>query len=512
MNRMEIASCLKRSSSYRQSFEPRTERSHCSLDKNFRKLKPILQMPMEGRSRDRVEASEVSDLHGAESILTALNDRSRQELEGADEVHLSSANIGDISLGIGEHVLGTYENSVRSAQSEVIIVTCFWAKSRSQEQLCASLVALADRAIAEGRLVLVKLCFSSLSLWQKLTHTRSLDGQMYDPRTWISKFGLPDEGTLLKEGPAGSIGVDLSVKSIFVAPFSVMHPKFFIIDRKEVLLPSCNVSWENWFEGGLKMTGAIVSDFIRFYLRYWDLNELQRATNRPTSGSSASQDGDCSGAIPAMLLPSPHRAWPNFRPFLSAPAPPSTPLNNFLLTVFKKATSSLYLQTPNLTSPPVLSTLTSALSRGVDISIVTSTKMMILEQIATAGTVTELCVRKLVRQYNNLIRTHERWLQRPGAIEEGRPTPGKLSVHYYQPGPEAGEHEPVKSHFKLTIIDQHIVVLGSGNMDRASWYTSQELGVAFFSTKMARNVRSALQKELEGRLGPELVQTNMDPA
>jgi len=42
-------------------------------------------------------------------------------------------------------------------------------------------------------------------------------------------------------------------------------------------------------------------------------------------------------------------------------------------------------------------------------------------------------------------------------------------------------------------------VLGSGNMDRASWFTSQELGVAFFSQEMARTVRRDVDGSLQGR-------------
>ena len=46
--------------------------------------------------------------------------------------------------------------------------------------------------------------------------------------------------------------------------------------------------------------------------------------------------------------------------------------------------------------------------------------------------------------------------------------------------------EPVKSHFKCVIMDEEITILGSGNMDRASWYTSQELGIAFVSREVAK--------------------------
>ena len=134
---------------------------------------------------------------------------------------------------------------------------------------------------------------------------------------------------------------------------------------------------------------------------------------------------------------------------------------------------------------------------------------MILEQIVTAGTITELCAKSLIRQYKDLVKTYKEQQDRPGALEEGSAVPGKFSIRYYQPRPSAGEKEPVKSHLKLTIIDERIIVLGSGNMDRASWYTSQELGVTFFSKEMASMVKAAVDIELQDRLGEEQVQSKI---
>ena len=84
---------------------------------------------------------------------------------------------------------------------------------------------------------------------------------------------------------------------------------------------------------------------------------------------------------------------------------------------------------------------------------------------------------------------------------------GKLRVGYYRalmPPTERGGSgtgdEPVKSHLKLTVVDGEIVVLGSGNMDRASWYTSQELGVAFWSRDMAGEILGDVRECLSGRV------------
>lgn len=61
-------------------------------------------------------------------------------------------------------------------------------------------------------------------------------------------------------------------------------------------------------------------------------------------------------------------------------------------------------------------------------------------------------------------------------------SPGQLDIFYYkQLGERAKlEDEPVFSHFKMTMVDGEYLMLGSGNMDRASWWTSQEIGVLFY--------------------------------
>ena len=55
---------------------------------------------------------------------------------------------------------------------------------------------------------------------------------------------------------------------------------------------------------------------------------------------------------------------------------------------------------------------------------------------------------------------------------------------------------PRELHLKCLIVDDASVVLGSGNMDRASWYTSQELGVVFESRELACRVRELVEREL----------------
>lgn len=149
----------------------------------------------------------------------------------------TSARVKFVSVGSGHEVYGALLPQLEHAETEILLVTCFWARSATLDALNQSLKNLSSKAERKGRKIRVRLCFSSLSLTQKLFHTRSLQGQVYPSSCWVRKFGLP--------APEQLRGLDLQIKSIFVLPFSVMHPKFIIVDRRTVFLPSCNISWEN---------------------------------------------------------------------------------------------------------------------------------------------------------------------------------------------------------------------------------------------------------------------------
>lgn len=88
---------------------------------------------------------------------------------------------------------------------------------------------------------------------------------------------------------------------------------------------------------------------------------------------------------------------------------------------------------------------------------------MILEQLVTAGTITEFELWKLRRHYTKLLNQYATRTD-PEALEL---EPGKLRIGYYHARNGEEEEEPVKSHLKLVLVDEEVVVLGSGNMDRA---------------------------------------------
>lgn len=417
---------------------------------------------------------------------------------------LTTSNIHSLDLATGNNILASILPALEAAKTEVIFVTCYWAASDSLNRICDSLRKLSSKALANGCTIRVRICFSSSGLLQKLFHTQSATGKVYEPGEWSKALGLP--------GPDELKGLDLQVKSVFLLPISIIHPKFVVVDRKRAFLPSCNVSWEEWFEGCVELSGHVVGQFVRFWEEFWADGrdrEISSTTFAASSESTAGYTGsaDSSGvlhhddttatSIPTLFLPSPHHRNPRVTlPWQAAAPAPQTPLNTFLLQALESARSYIYLQTPNVTSQPAIAALLQALSRGVNVSIVTSERLQLLEQIITAGTTSPRCISKLIARHQTLANSRDRDIEDNAALRLG-----KLKVSFYKPrdGQEASHDEPVQSHFKLTVVDGEVAVFGSGNMDRPSWYTSQELGVAFFDRGFVGRVEEGVEEALSGR-------------
>ena len=303
------------------------------------------------------------------------------------------------SIGTGHsQFTSTLTPALLAAEHEIILATCFWAPSPTLDDLSDSLRRLSGSVIARGGAkVRVYILFSSHSLFQRLFHTSSLEGHNYPPSAWDRKLGLPK--------PADIAGLELRVKSIFFRPFSVLHSKYLIIDRSRVFMPSCNVSWEDWYECCIGLEGPVVGQVFDFWKTIWAPDEVSLPANLPYKELSPLKDQnpgnhlgrkfwyeyeDDPKPVRMQLLPHPQHASLKFSLwFIPGVKPPSSPLNDTLLRLFEEASSQITLVTPNFTSRPVYHALLRALQRGVNVRIITNRRMMILEQLLTAGCNTE---------------------------------------------------------------------------------------------------------------------------
>ena len=435
-------------------------------------------------------------------------------------------------------------------EHELLFVTCFWSKSASLEYLSKTLLELnrlhpLSRGDHRRRKLRIRICISSRSAFQKLFHTSSDKGYTYaNTAQAYQKLGLP---------PPEKLGnLDIVIKSKFFRPISVLHGKYVIVDRKRLLLPSCNVSWEEWLEGMGVFEGGIVDSFLEYYRETWGgtgegLQSLSGNQNnryiesiwtpKPLPPLSIQFRGD--RISPTIFLTQPHHAvFPALRfvptiisrvistclPFRISPSvtpAPLTPQNVFMAALVRQAHQSIFIQTPNLTCPDLLEALYECLTRHgepIDIEIITCTKMMLLEQIVTTGfggpsprrdgaerkmrwgATTESCVNELLRRVNDNINESS-----------------TLRIYYYNPLPVIsasstydGDVESVftaqeememarQSHVKAMIVDNEVTVVGSANGDRASWFTSGEVNVMVLDENFAKGVRDSLQKGVGSR-------------
>lgn len=428
--------------------------------------------------------------------------------------HWTKSTVVSLTTGTGHEVFESLViPHIERARNEVILATCFWAPSTTRDSVRDALVALSNQAVMENRTkITVRICFSSSSLARNMLLPTPKGGEIYGPTKWKQKLGLPD--------PEELPGLDLVVTRKFFWPFGIIHSKYVVVDRKLAIFPSCNVSWEPWFEVGVATRGRVVDELMAFHQSFWSSTSSTgppTSISGSTSGSSSSSsstttsigqghdgpgdhehdgDGDdhnesIDSAARTILLPSPHRStlipfWCRPSSLLSRkcsciPIPSSataassscskTPLLQTTHHLLSTARSSITILTPNLTEPAVLGLLSDALHRGVRVLVWTNRRLMTTEQIVTAGTTTPTCVRRLKKMSHG--------------------SRGELMVHYFDDHqreattttPSSGDRRdnhsttPVKLHAKVTIVDDSKLLLGSCNMDAASWRTSQELGV-----------------------------------
>lgn len=415
-------------------------------------------------------------------LMPALSNFDSAYVQDASEGRRANNTICSLTSGTGYTIYkSTIIPAIKTAERDVILVTCFWAASATRDLVNEALRHLSNKALSASTKISVRVCFSSSSLVRNMLLPTPEEGQHYPSSSW-KKLGLP--------GPDQLKGLDLTITRKFFWPFGIIHSKYVVIDRNLAIFPSCNVSWERWFEAAVTIRGPVVEHLLAFHNGFWE--GQQRAPNAdrlPYHSSSDVGDSQINSTVnieaATTLLPSPHtptllpnhiqpRALIGHCPCMpDAPGAFSqTPLLKTTYHLLSTAKSSITMLTPNVTEPTVLDLLFHALVRGVHVRVWTNRNLMTMEQLATAGTTTPACIQTLRRR-----------------VEETE-TRGHLEVSFFDaddgPGSqhpvlrevdEYRETVPVKLHAKVTIVDGERILLGSGNMDAASWKTSQELGV-----------------------------------
>ncbi|KAL9105390.1 MAG: hypothetical protein Q9227_009428 [Pyrenula ochraceoflavens] len=155
------------------------------------------------------------------------------------------------------------------------------------------------------------------------------------------------------------------------------------------------------------------------------------------------------------------------------------PQNAAFLSAIANATSSIFIQTPNLNAAALLPQLLAAVRRRVRV-----TYYVCLgyndggELLPYQGGVNEMVAHQLYSELS----PDER---------------GFLDVHYYvgkdMKTPIHNSKKTRSCHVKLLIVDEKIAVQGSGNQDTQSWCHSQEVNVLIDSSEVCKAWREGIE-------------------
>ncbi|KAK6355774.1 hypothetical protein TWF718_000155 [Orbilia javanica] len=523
-----------------------------ALTPTHKRIAHAFYTTLSSRSQDN-QSSKHKFMSNLETLRLSRLDASSSATHPIEDL-LSTSYIEDYAVGTGESLTNFQCAKMLEAEHEIIIVTGFLnPTSVSIKNLSRTIEILATRQVLKNvrrgsdSVLKVHICFSSSGFLQKIFHTKNPKGRTWKPKEW-KKLGLGDPNFLKGK-------IDLTVKSIFVRPVGLLHGKYMIVDRKILVVPSCNLSWEEWLEGAttyLRYQDDSPDCVVRKFVEYWEsvwkhgeepgpdrfepvverfpavmLNEGGGSTVLDRPRGASVDRSEWQGFVPTAFLPHPESgSFPPIWPFGEVDAIwkilrrlmgvvfesggkdddyLGNPQNAFWMAAIEGAEKSIYVHTPNVTAKPLIEALMRAVKRGVVVEIVTSMGMMKWEQLVTAGTTTDKCLKKMVDELENWKHTLD---------EEEAIVTGGLWIYRYNP-----EQRPPllpfvkrpednfkltwydKSHVKCLIVDEEVAVLGSGNFDRASWATSQEVNVGLFlDSARAGKIRQALVTALAGRL------------
>ncbi|KAJ4303114.1 hypothetical protein N0V90_002006 [Kalmusia sp. IMI 367209] len=158
----------------------------------------------------------------------------------------------------------------------------------------------------------------------------------------------------------------------------------------------------------------------------------------------------------------------------------NVPQNEAWLSAIRNATSSVFIQTPNLNAAPIIPTLKQALERGIDVTYYVCLGYNDAgELLPFQGGINEMVADQL---YDSLDKASKQ----------------RLHVHYYvakdQMAPIHNKFKKRSCHIKLMIVDEHLGIQGNGNQDTQSWYHSMEVNIMIDSPQICREWREAIER------------------
>lgn len=156
----------------------------------------------------------------------------------------------------------------------------------------------------------------------------------------------------------------------------------------------------------------------------------------------------------------------------------NVPQNEAWLSAVRNATSSIFIQTPDLNAEPLIPALQHALERGIGVTYYVCLGYNDAgELLPFQGGTNEMVANKLY-----------------GSLDAHAKQ--RLHVYYYvakdQVLPIHNKFKARSCHIKLMIVDGHLGIQGNGNQDTQSWFHSMEVNIMIDSEQICRDWMDAI--------------------
>ena len=269
------------------------------------------------------------------------------------------------------------------------------------------------------------------------------------------------------------------------------HDKLVVVDGRKVLITGANVQEQSnpgrWHDSGYVLEGDVALSVLDAFEDTWKHSETEHWDCRPRS-----YDTDCQQR---SHYPQPSQPWkPAFGsqvkgnvPVLAVGAGKGTVFFNDTdkaqdiawTTLMNRATSHIYVETPNINDDAFQAAIVAAVGRGVRVRLITSLGFNDFEEDlpTLGGSNLEVVgnLRKTIRAsypaYQD--RFEVRWYGETGIL------------------PVTDKNDGA-SHTKYMSVDSQIAMVGSGNQDTISWNYAHELNILIDDPAVTQQIEAAL--------------------
>ncbi|GMK55205.1 hypothetical protein CspeluHIS016_0202610 [Cutaneotrichosporon spelunceum] len=236
-----------------------TEKELVLLESQGPEIRRRAGWKLKGEEGDGVQVSELF----WKMYLSCLPTIERDPLAGYTSPDLlgSTTTMPLSIISLIPDIMKHYRDVIVRAQHEVFLATNYWQPSDSVNTVTESLKELSARVQKEGRpKVVVKVMYDRGS-WEHLWNAHA----PVQPSVY-TKLDLPD--------PKDVPGLHIQVINFHKVLLGTFHVKFLIVDRKVVLLNSCNIQDRPNLEMMTHLEGPVVDSFYDVALHCW-YNKLE---------------------------------------------------------------------------------------------------------------------------------------------------------------------------------------------------------------------------------------------